>query len=149
MQGLYLVREKQKHRWEHFEHRADIGIRGFGATKEQAFEQAAVALTAVITEPEKVDPQQEVKITLRICEDETLLVDWLNRLVYEMSTRKMLFGRFEVRIDKQHLNAAAWGEKTNVKKHQPTVEVKAATYTALSVQQQQDGTWVAQCVVDV
>jgi len=138
-----------KTRWEHFPHQADIGIRGLGSTKEQAFEQAAIALTAVITDIDKVEPEQKVEITCQAIDDELLLFDWLNSLLYEMDTRKMLFSRFEVHLDKNTLNAAAWGQKIDVEKHQPTVEVKAATYTALSVQQDENGTWTAQCVVDV
>jgi SHS2 domain-containing protein len=136
-------------RWEHFPHGADIGIRGTGATKEQAFEQAAVALTAVITEPEKVAPERKVEITCQADDDELLLTDWLNSLLYEMATRKMLFSRFEVRIEGRRLNGTAWGEKINVSKHTPTTEVKAATYAELSVRQEQDGSWIAQCIVDV
>ena len=82
-------------------------------------------------------------------DDELLLVDWLNCLLYEMDTRKMLFGRFEVRIEGNKLEAGAWGEKLDVSKHCPVVEVKAATYAELSVRQDEDGRWVAQCVVDV
>jgi SHS2 domain-containing protein len=136
-------------RWEHFPHEADIGIRGAGATKEQAFEQAAVALTAVITKPQKVAPEQKVEITCQASDDELLLADWLNNLLYEMDTRKMLFSRFEVRIEGNHLNGTAWGEKINVSKHTPTTEVKAATYAELSVRQDRDGGWIAQCIVDV
>jgi SHS2 domain-containing protein len=136
-------------RWEHFPHEADIGIRGAGATKEQAFEQAAVALTAVITEPEKVAPEQKIEITCQASDDELLLADWLNSLLYEMATQKMLFSRFEVRIEGSRLTGTAWGEKINVSKHTPTTEVKAATYAELSVRQNGDGSWVAQCIVDV
>ena len=136
-------------RWEHFPHKADIGIRGAGATEEQAFEQAAVALTAVITEPEKVASERKVEITCQADDDELLLADWLNSLLYEMATRKMLFGRFEVHIEQNHLSATAWGEKLDVSRHTPTTEVKAATYAELSVRQDENGVWIAQCVVDV
>ncbi len=141
--------EIKKTGWEHFPHKADMGIRGFGETREQAFEQAAIALIAIITEPAKIEAEQKVKITCTETDDELLFVDWLNRLLYEMDTRKMLFSRFEVRIDQGHLNAAAWGQPIEISKHRPTVEVKAATYTALSVQQDENGTWTAQCIVDV
>ena len=140
---------KKCNRWEHFPHEADIGIRGAGATKEQAFEQAAVALTAVITEPQKVAPEQKVEITCQASDDELLFADWLNSLLYEMDTRKMLFSRFEVHIEGNHLSGTAWGEKINVSKHTPTTEVKAATYAELSVRQDEDGSWIAQCIVDV
>lgn len=144
-----MVDELKKATWEHFPHEADIGIRGFGATKERAFEQAAIALIAVITSPEKIEPEQKVKISCEAPDDELLLADWLNGLLYEMATRQMLFSRFEVRIQENNLTATAWGEKTDVLKHSPAVEVKAATYMALSVRQEEDGTWIAQCVVDV
>ncbi len=139
----------KKTKWEHFPHQADIGIRGLGPTKEQAFEQAALALTAVITNINKVEPEKKVEITCQAPDDELLLLDWLNGLLYEMDTRKMLFSSFEVQLDKNTLNAVAWGQKIDIQKHQPTVEVKGATYTELSVRQDESGTWIAQCVVDV
>ena len=135
--------------WEHFEHQADIGIRGLGNTKEQAFEQAAVALTAVITDPNNVSPEEKIQIHCRAPDDELLLAEWLNCLLYEMAVRKMLFCRFEVKIEKGRLTATASGQKIDIKRHRPAVEVKAATYTSLSVKAGKNGNWVAQCVVDV
>jgi SHS2 domain-containing protein len=135
--------------WEHFPHEADMGIRGIGPTKEAAFEGTALALTAVITDPDEVLPTQQVTIACQAPDDELLLVDWLNALVYEMATRKMLFGRFEVHFNDHSLRATAWGEPVEVIRHLPAVEVKGATYTDLLVKQGQNGYWIAQCVVDV
>ena len=135
--------------WEHFPHQADIGVRGFGSTKEAAFESAAHALTAVITDLGIVAPTQSVSIVCEAPDDELLLVDWLNALVYEMATRKMLFSRFNVRITDHSLHATAWGEPIEVARHQPAVEVKDTTYTELSVKRDKEGRWTAQCVVDV
>lgn len=136
-------------RWEHFGHDADIGVRGIGASKEEAFEQAALGLTAVITDVKLVAPRVLVELSCKAPDDELLLVDWLNALVYEMATRAMLFSRFEVHIQGEALRAKAWGEKIDPAKHEPAVEVKGATYTELKVSQGSDGSWVAQCVVDV
>lgn len=135
--------------WEHFHHMADIGVRGRGQTLAEAFEQVALAMTAVITEPELVQPQQTIDVTCSEPDLELLLVDWLNALVYEMATRKMLFCRFEVTLQDGQLDGRAWGEKIDIHRHQPTVEIKGATYTELQVEQQADGSWMAQCVVDV
>jgi SHS2 domain-containing protein len=135
--------------WEHFAHGADIGVRGFGTTREQAFEQAAVGLTAVITDPAAITEAGGVVITCQAPDGELLLVDWLNALIYEMATRRWLFGRFAVRISGQNLSAQAWGEALDVARHRPAVEVKGATYTGLRVARQAEGLWVAQCVVDV
>jgi len=136
-------------RWEHYSHPADIGIRGLGPTREAAFEQAALALTAVITELEKVEPKQAVDIECREDDDELLFFCWLNSLLYEMGTRAMLFSRFEVQAVAGGIRAKAWGEPVDVVRHEPAVEVKAATYADLKVGQGRDGNWVAQCIVDV
>ena len=135
--------------WEHFTHEADIGVRGIGSTKEAAFEEAGLALTAVVTDPASVSPMQAVTIVCEAPDQELLLVDWLNALVYEMATRDMLFSRFAVRFNDHSLHATAWGERVEVTRHQPAVEVKGATYTELSVKQDAHGRWIAQCVVDV
>lgn len=135
--------------WTNFHHGADIGVRGIGETVSLAFEQAALALTAVVTEPECVSAATAITIECDAPDPELLLVDWLNALVFEMATRKMLFGKFEVDIKDSHLKAIAWGEGVDIERHEPVVEVKGATYTELSVRQQPDGLWLAQCVVDV
>ncbi len=135
--------------WEHFPHEADIGVRGIGSTKEAAFEGAGLALTAVITDPASVFPQEAVAIVCQAPDEELLLVDWLNALVYEMATRNMLFSRFAVRFNDHSLHATAWGEPIEVARHQPAVEVKGATYTELTVKRDEQGRWIAQCVVDV
>ena len=77
-----------------------------------------------------------------------MLADWLNQVIYEMATRKMLFGRFAVKVEGTKLQATAWGGKTDVARHQPAVEVKGATYTELRVALDK-GRWLAQTVVDV
>ncbi len=136
-------------RWEHYHHGADIGVRGLGRTLEEAFAQTGLALTAVITPPQSVVARATVAIRCESEDLELLLVDWLNALVYEMATRRMLFGRFQVRLHGPVLEATAWGEPVDVVRHQPAVEVKGATYTTLRVARDTHGLWCAQAVVDV
>jgi tRNA nucleotidyltransferase (CCA-adding enzyme) len=114
----------------------------------EAFEQGAVALTAVITDPAGVRATDAVEIRCEAPDPELLFAEWLNQIVFEMATRKLLFGRYEVHIDGCALAATAWGERADVERHHPAVEVKGATYTALRVAPE-DGGWVAQTVVDV
>jgi len=135
--------------WEHFHHEADIGVRGRGDSLAEAFEQAALAMTAVIVAPEAVVDRQAVEVHVSAADNEILLTEWLNALVYEMATRKMLFRRFEVEVEGSELHGRAWGEPIDVARHQPTVEIKGATYTELRVARGSDGRWLAQCVVDV
>jgi tRNA nucleotidyltransferase (CCA-adding enzyme) len=135
--------------WEHFEHEADIGIRGIAPTLAQAFEQAAVAMTAVMTNPDRVSVSKAVAIRCEAPDTELLLVNWINELVYEMAVSHLVFNRYQVNIDNGKLSATAFGEAVDRQKHQPAVEIKGATFTELRVYQQPDGSWVAQCIVDV
>lgn len=135
--------------FEHFEHQADMGIRGLGRSRDQAFEQAALALVAVSVPPETIRQVETLQVACTAPDDELLLFDWLNAVVYQMSTRRMVFGGFAVRIAGDHLDGELVGESLDLDRHQPGVEVKAATAAALRVTQLADGTWLAQCVVDV
>ena len=135
--------------WEHFPHGADIGVRGSGPTLGVAFEQIALALTAVITDPARITAGHGARHPVRGSGSRVAVsTDWLNALIYAMATRNMLFGRFEVMLRDHVLEAKAWGEPLDRARHRPAVEVKGATYTALSVAQRDDGLWVAQCIVD-
>ncbi len=134
--------------WEHFPHEADMGVRGIGKTLEPAFAQAAIALTAVITEPADVTAAESIQIEFEDEDVEMLFYDWMSSLIYEMATRSMLFCRFELHIESGKLTATVWGEKSGAK-HSPAVEVKGASFTELKVYQKKDGSWCAQCVVDV
>ena len=135
--------------WEHFEHGADIGIRGIAPTLEQAFEQTAVAMTAVITNPDQVSASKAVSIRCEAPDHELLLLDWINELVYEMAVQGLLFKHYQVVINNGIFVAKAFGETVDRQKHQPAVEIKGATFTELHVYQKPDGSWVAQCIVDV
>lgn len=136
-------------RWEHFEHDADIGLRATASSRERLFEAMAEALTALVTDPKDVRAAQTVSVHCEAPDDAVLLTDWLNALIYEMAARKMLFGDWHVSIEGHVLDAVAKGEAVDRARHKPVVEVKGATYTALSVQQDSAGTWHGQCIVDV
>lgn len=138
----------QRREWEHFPHDADVGLRGWGATPAEAFEQAAYALTAVVTQAE-VNPKVAVRLTREAPDLELLFVEWLNAIIYEMAVRNMLFGRFSVRIENHRLEGTLWGEPVDVARHAPACEPKGATYTALKVVKDADGRWSAACIVDV
>ena len=135
--------------YEHFEHQADMGVRGFGRTCEEAFEQVALALTSVVVPPELIEARELVRVQCTAGDLELLLLDWLSAVVYQMAAGRMIFCQFKVRIQGGQLEGQLLGEPLEVSRHQPGVEVKAATATELRVAQMPDGTWLAQCVVDV
>jgi SHS2 domain-containing protein len=135
--------------WEHFPHGADIGIRGWGGDVAEAFEQAALATTAIVVDPLLVRSEMSVEITSEASSLEDLLIEWLNAVIFEMARRQVVFGAFSVSIDRHRLTASAHGEALDPDRHELGVEPKGATYTMLRVFQRDDGAWDAQCVVDV
>jgi SHS2 domain-containing protein len=135
--------------WEHFPHAADMGIRGYGATPAEAFAAAALAMTAIVTEPAGVRPAQRVEFACEAADSEFLFYDFLNELIYRMAVDGLLFGRFALRLDGPRLAVQAWGEPVDVARHQPAVEIKGATFTELAVRRADDGQWLAQCVLDI
>jgi SHS2 domain-containing protein len=139
---------------EQFGHGADVGVRGRGATPEEAFAGAALALEALFArDPASVRPDRGEAVACRAADLEGLLVDFLDELIFVFATRRLVFSRFDVSIEESApgdwvLRARAFGERWDPSRHEATVEPKGATYTALRVGREGDG-WVAQCVVDV
>jgi SHS2 domain-containing protein len=135
-------------RWEHFEYGSDIGVRGFGLTKSDAFEQVALAITAVVTDPASVTIHEAVPIWCE-AEDETLLLAaWVHAIVDEMACRCMLFGNFHVELGEGRLTATACGEHRCEMCDPPERQINRATYTALRLCPTLDGGWMAQAVIN-
>jgi len=134
--------------YETFEHGADIGIRGFGNTTAEAFANAAAALYSVMVDITRVEQKEFRGVNVTADDQEQLLVEWLNALLAVSDIERMVFSRFEVRIEGNRLAGTAWGERLDQGKHHTNVEVKGATYHMLGVRQE-NGRYVAQCVVDV
>lgn len=135
--------------WEHFSHGADVGVRGFGASLDEAFEQAALALTAVVADLPTIAQVESVAVRCDAPDVELLLVAWLNAVIYEMAVRGMLFSAFRVITTGCSLAGTLVGEKADPERHELGVEAKGATVTALRVARDAQDQWVAQCVVDV
>ena len=137
---------------ELFEHKADIGIRGIGETKEEAFAECAKAMFSVMVDLETVGSEEKFDIEIETNDLESLLVDFLNHLLYLRDVNETLFNKFDLYIinegDEWKLNGTGFGEKINKKKHDIKSDVKAASYHQLDVAEK-DGKWLAQCVVDV
>jgi len=121
--------------FEVLDHTADVGIIAYGADLRQAFANAAKGLFSLITELGDVDEALHRDIELTAGDEESLLVAWLNELVYRFDTEGVLFKRFEIiELNNTHLKARGYGEKVNSAKHKLKIGVKAATYHMLEVE---------------
>jgi SHS2 domain-containing protein len=137
-----------KEDYQTFEHEADMGVRGFGETIEEAFENGARAMFSIILDLKRVDPKKKIMVNCSAPDDETLFVEWLNELLTQSGLREMAFSAFKVeKLAEGRLNGYARGERIDPLKHKVAVEVKGATYSMLRVGK--NHRYVAQCVVDV
>ncbi len=134
--------------FETFEHGADMGVRGFGKTLEEAFANGAKAMFSVMVNIEKVESKDTFEIECSSYDLETLFVEWLNHLLTLAGTERTVFSEFRVHIKNCNLKGSASGEKFDPERHEPSVEVKGATYSMLKVEEK-NHQFIAQCVVDV
>jgi len=121
--------------FEILDHTADVGIIAYGADLEQAFANAARGLFSLITSLSDVDEALHRDIELTATDRESLLVDWLNELVYYFDTEGILFKRFDIiELNNSHLKARGYGEKADSAKHELKTGVKGATYHMLKIE---------------
>ena len=121
------------------EHTADVGIEAHGATLEEAFEEAAKGMFAIITDGSKIESKVERKVEIPFeGDEEILLVDWLNELLYIYDVEGLVFGKFNVKINDK-LIGYAYGEKYDRQKHGYGVEIKAVTYHMLEIKRNKKG----------
>ena len=120
--------------FEIIDHTADVGIIAYGADLRQAFANAAKALFSIITELEDVEEVLHHDIELTAPDQESLLVEWLNDLIYLFDTENIIFKRFDIiHLDHTQLRARAYGEKVNKARHKIKTGVKATSYHMLKV----------------
>ncbi len=120
--------------FEILNHTADIGIIAYGSDLKRAFANAARGLFSLITELDDVEEVLHRDIELTASDEENLLVEWLNELVYQFDTEGIIFKRFDIiQLNSTHLKARGYGEKVDSVKHKLKTGVKAATYHMLKV----------------
>lgn len=135
--------------FEILEHPADVGFRARGSSLEELFGSCAQALISIILDPSYVDPRGSWQLSAEGSDLESLLVNWLNEVLFYVDTRRLVFDSFSVRIAEPfHLSCQATGEERTAAKHPVRVSVKAVTYHQLRIAKSGEQ-WVAEVFVDV
>jgi len=133
--------------FSYFDHDADVGVIGRGATIEEAFEAAARATFALMVDLEQVHAAADVPLEFEEADVELALVRWINLLLTAAREHRMIFCSFRIERDGVRWRGGASGEPWRAGLERG-VEVKGATLTMLQVREERDG-WRASCVVDV
>ena len=135
-----------------FDHTADVGLELRAPTLPALFEEAALALSAVLSRSGRVEPRRHVSVSLTASSLEQLLVDWLAELLGWFDVELWVTGGVEVTVDRgdgrYSLQALGAGEPLDLRRHPGALPVKGITFHRLSVLQTADG-WCATIVLDV
>jgi len=139
-------------KYEYLEHTADAKFKAYGATLEEAFENAALAMMNVMIDTDTVKNTQSEIIELMSSDMDALLFEWLSELLFVFEVENMVFNGFDIEYIKQesddfHLVAKLMGEPIDLSVHKFGTEVKAATYNDMSIQETESG-WTVQATVD-
>jgi SHS2 domain-containing protein len=135
--------------FEVINHTADVGIIAYGADIEELFSNAALALFSLIIEPESIKEKLHLDLEVSSEDIDSLLVEWLNELIYLFDVKHVLFNHFDIKsLTHNGLTATCYGEDFDPMKHKIKVGVKAATYHMLELDKSDDG-FKAQVILDV
>jgi SHS2 domain-containing protein len=138
-----------KKSYEIIDHTADVGIIAYGADVEELFSNAALALFSLITEPERIEEKLHVDLEVNSEGRDSLLVEWLNELIYLFDVKHILFNRFDIEsLTHNDLKATCYGENFDPMRHKIKIGVKAATYHMLKLEKNGGG-YKSQIIFDI
>ncbi len=131
------------------EHTADVGFEAIGATREEAYVNAARALQNLSVDLDSIAAREEIAISVEGENAAELLVNWLSQILYLFDAEGWVFHDFDLRrLEDRALDAVARGEEFDRARHHVKLQVKAITYHQLALEQTPQG-WRAQVYVDI
>jgi SHS2 domain-containing protein len=140
--------------FEVLEHPADIGFRAFGGTLPELFARSALAMLSIAADPAAALPREEYPLAVESGDRESLLVDWLNEVLYWFDGKRIAFRDFRVTQFRDTcrlpaaIEAVGMGEPRDPLRHRARLIVKAVTYHQLKIERR-GGLWVAEVYLDI
>ena len=120
--------------FEILDHTADTGIIAYGMDLKQAFGNAASGMFSLITDLGSIEIDQVKRIDINAPDLDSLLVSWLNELIYLFDAENLIFSKFDIiHLDDTVLSAIVHGEKVDPSRHEMRTGIKAATYHMLKI----------------
>ena len=133
--------------FEILEHTADVGVKGWGPSVEEAFTQATLGLLDIVGVWHPDLSGERETISVEAHDLGALLVDWLGEILYLQDTRDVVVSGFEVSAVGDG-TATGWVELAPRPEEIEGTAVKAITYHQLEVVDQ-GGRWTAQVFLDI
>ena len=136
--------------WEHFEVEADVGVRGWGPTRGEAFAQATLGVFALIVAPDDVQAREHREVRAQAEAPEALLVAWIDESLYVHEIEGFVVHAVELTTCTETLaQGVLRGEPLDAERHRVGTVVKGATYHQVRVEPREGGGWEVRIIVDV
>ena len=125
-------------KFQPLEHPSDVGIIAFGKNTKELCENSAFGMFSLMADLSRVEKQQEIIVKAEGDNYDSLLVNWLNELIFYQDSKKILLKEFIIKnLSKNSLEGTVSGEKINMDKHFIYRPIKAATYNQLQIDENQ------------
>lgn len=135
--------------YEVFEHTADIGLHAYGKTLPELFVHAAEGMESLMVSPEQIQAQVSREISVEGHDPVSLLIDWLNELIFLFDTEYLIFRQFEIEtLTETRLQGRARGEPYDARRHDLSSAIKAVTWHEAAIEQTSDG-YRARIIFDI
>lgn len=129
---------------------ADVALVAYGKDLNELFANAALAMFEVMINTKQIKPTIKKDVTINGTDLQSLLFNWLNKLLVYVDAENLAFSRFDAKVDEKNLKlkAVCSGEKIDRERHETRTAVKAATYHKMQIKKEK-GKWKAQVILDI
>lgn len=121
--------------FEELQHTADWALRVWAPNRVELFRQAAIGMNSLMGLKLQDETVCEVELDLAAEDDESLLVCFLNEILFYLEIERIGFEDFPLKLNGNRLIAELWGRPIR------SIEkpIKAVTFHNLVVQRGEDG----------
>ncbi len=120
------------------DHATDAFIEVTAKDLKEAFSVTADAVINITLDQEKVEEKEQKEFSAQGKDLRYLLFSWLEEITFVLITQGFAIKRIEFDIlenDGYSINAKAYGEPLDFKKHNFKVEIKAPTFYEMTIEQ--------------
>src|ERR1700694_794144 len=126
--------------YEVFDHTADVGLHAFGISLHELFAHVAEGMESLMVSPEQVRSHVSREIRVEGHDVVSLLISWLNELIFLFDTEYLIFRQFEIEaLTETQLHGRAHGEAYDAGRHDLSSAIKAVTWHEAAVERSNDG----------
>jgi SHS2 domain-containing protein len=141
--------KQEERRYRYIEHPSDVGFEAYGATLEELFVNAALAMLSFMTDVEAMEPVEERAVEVKAEDLYSLMFDWLDEMLFLFEAESLVMNEFHITVDPAafSVRGTCRGGIFDPEKHEAGIIIKAVTYNMMEVKQ--NGRWHARVVLDV